>query len=263
MKFPSYFASFCGFISFAGFASAQSPTDISFSGSTVSGAANVGSLAGSFTTTDPTAGDTFSYSFVEGSGDTHNGRFDIQSDQLFVDRDLSSFPSESFLTIRVRTTDASANFFEKEFSLQIVNDSDSDGLDDSWELTYFPDLTTVSGSDNSDSDTLDNLAEQAAGTDPTLTDTDTDGLDDNVEPIPASTTPQSTLDPILSIPIPTVTASTMGRKSIRQMASSPIPISRTPTTTAFLTKTKSRAATTPPFQPTSRPDSCRSSSTKS
>ncbi len=168
MKFPSYFASFCGFISFAGFASAQSPTDISFSGSTVSGAANVGSLAGSFTTTDPTAGDTFSYSFVEGSGDTHNGRFDIQSDQLFVDRDLSSFPSESFLTIRVRTTDASANFFEKEFSLQIVNDSDSDGLDDSWELTYFPDLTTVSGSDNSDSDTLDNLAEQAAGTDPTL-----------------------------------------------------------------------------------------------
>ena len=181
MKFPSYFASFCGFISFAGFASAQSPTDISFSGSTVSGAANVGSLAGSFTTTDPTAGDTFSYSFVEGSGDTHNGRFDIQSDQLFVDRDLSSFPSESFLTIRVRTTDASANFFEKEFSLQIVNDSDSDSLDDSWELTYFPDLTTVSGSDNSDSDTLDNLAEQAAGTDPTLTDTDTDGLDDNVE----------------------------------------------------------------------------------
>ena len=121
MKNSSYFATFCGFISFAGFASAQSPTEISFSGSTVSGAAIVGSLAGSFTTIDPTAGDTFTYSFVEGSGDTHNGRFDIQSDQLFVDRDLSSFPSEGILTIRVRTTDASANFFEKEFKTKDFN----------------------------------------------------------------------------------------------------------------------------------------------
>ena len=60
-------------------------------------------------------------------------------------------------------------------------DSDADGLDDAWELTYFPTLETTTGSANSDSDDLDNLAEQAAWTDPTNSDTDEDGLEDHVE----------------------------------------------------------------------------------
>ncbi len=49
----------------------------------------------------------------------------------------------------------------------------------SW--SYFPDLTTATGSGNNDSDGLSNLQEQSAGTDPTLSDTDGDMLDDDDE----------------------------------------------------------------------------------
>ena len=64
---------------------------------------------------------------------------------------------------------------------QAFVDSDSDGLDDAWELTYYPTLETTTGAANPDSDGLDNLAEQSAGTDPTKSDTDEDGLADHVE----------------------------------------------------------------------------------
>ena len=64
---------------------------------------------------------------------------------------------------------------------QVFVDSDSDGLDDSWELTYFPTLETTTGSANVDGDSLDNLAEQTTGTNPTNSDTDNDGLLDHVE----------------------------------------------------------------------------------
>lgn len=60
-------------------------------------------------------------------------------------------------------------------------DTDDDGLDDAWELSYFPTLETTTGAENSDTDGLDNFAEQAAGTDPTSADTDEDGLEDHVE----------------------------------------------------------------------------------
>lgn len=161
--------------------SPESPTNIDLSATSVSAAANIGSLVGNFTTTDPTPGDTFSYTLVSGTGNDDNGSFEINGDQLRVERDLSGFAPGAFLSIRVLTTDAASSTFEKVFSIELINDSDDDGLDDSWELTYFPNLTTASGSDQSDADGLDNLAEQAAGTNPTLADTDTDGLNDDVE----------------------------------------------------------------------------------
>jgi hypothetical protein len=64
---------------------------------------------------------------------------------------------------------------------QVFIDSDSDSLDDSWELTYFLTLETTTGSANPDADGLDNLAEQTVGTNPTKADTDDDGLQDHLE----------------------------------------------------------------------------------
>ncbi|MDB4434061.1 lamin tail domain-containing protein [Akkermansiaceae bacterium] len=162
-------------------ASTDGPTALSLLGSSVSSAATIGTTVGSFTTIDSTPGDTFSYSLVSGPGNTNNGDFDLQGDQLLVDRDISEFPAGTILSIRVSTTDASSNSFEQTFNIALVADSDGDGLDDAWELTYFPNLTTTSGTDQSDGDNLNNLAEQAAGTDPTLADTDGDTLNDDLE----------------------------------------------------------------------------------
>ena len=75
----------------------------------------------------------------------------------------------------------------------LVGDSDSDGLPDIWEISNFilsgedpvVDAATIlarhSGVTDADSDTLDNLAEFTALTNPNLADTDSDGLNDNIE----------------------------------------------------------------------------------
>nr|MBR9809676.1 hypothetical protein [bacterium] len=60
------------------------------------------------------------------------------------------------------------------------SDSDFDGLPDFWETRFFGDLAQGS-SDNDDNDGLTNLEELNAGSNPTLADSDADGLDDEVE----------------------------------------------------------------------------------
>lgn len=162
-------------------APATGPTDLDLSTTAIARTASIGTQVGALTTTDPTPADTFTYTLVTGAGDTNNGDFEISGSDLITQRSLSEIPPETLLSIRLRTTDALGAFLEKTFFLQLLNDSDNDGLDDSWELTYFNDLTEATGSGNNDTDLLTNSQEQAAGTNPKLADTDSDGLNDDVE----------------------------------------------------------------------------------
>ena len=66
------------------------------------------------------------------------------------------------------------------YTIASLADSDSDGLTDTWENTYFGNLSQNSSGDP-DSDNLTNAEELVAGTDPTKADTDSDGLNDGVE----------------------------------------------------------------------------------
>lgn len=61
-------------------------------------------------------------------------------------------------------------------------DTDGDGLADFWEEVYFPgNLAAMNGAGDNDADGLTNKQEHDRGLDPTKTDTDGDGLPDNVE----------------------------------------------------------------------------------
>ena len=62
----------------------------------------------------------------------------------------------------------------------LAADSDSDGLDDDWELSYLGGLD-ANPSDDPDGDGLDNLQEHTLKTDPSNADTDGDGLSDGAE----------------------------------------------------------------------------------
>ena len=157
------------------------PTDIALSGSTIAATATIGTSVGTLSTTDPTPGDTFTYALVGGSGSTNNADFAIVGDQLQTDRDLSGQPGGTMLSVRIRTTDMDSDSFEKVFLIEVVNDSDGDGLDDTWELTYFNTLGDATGTGDNEPDGLNNLGEQAAGTNPTIADSDGDSLTDGAE----------------------------------------------------------------------------------
>ena len=159
----------------------DSPSEITLSRATVSRSASVGTVIGRFSSIDITPGDTHSYSLVPGTGDVNNGDFAILGDQLRTDRDLTVHSAGTTLSVRVRSTDLDGNSFEKVFPIGVVNDDDGDGLDDDWEVTWFGNTSTATGDGNNDGDLLTNLQEQLLGTNPTLRDSDGDGLADDQE----------------------------------------------------------------------------------
>ena len=60
-------------------------------------------------------------------------------------------------------------------------DIDRDGLEDSWEIANFGNISSQSGSDDADGDGLTNDQEENLGTDPLLADSDGDGISDLAE----------------------------------------------------------------------------------
>ncbi|MFN9914101.1 MAG: cadherin repeat domain-containing protein, partial [Pirellulaceae bacterium] len=82
------------------------------------------SAVGTLSTTDPDAGDTFTYTLVTGTDDTDNDSFNISGNSL---RATSSFDFETkpSYTVRVRTTDQNGLFVEKAFAIQVVNVNES------------------------------------------------------------------------------------------------------------------------------------------
>src|SRR5207245_1167797 len=71
-------------------------------------------------TTDPDAGDTFTYSLVGGTGATDNASFTIAGNQLKTAASFD-FEAKSSYSIRARTTDAGGLFFEKVFTIGVTN----------------------------------------------------------------------------------------------------------------------------------------------
>ena len=105
----------------------SAPTDLSLSASTVAENQPSATAVGTFTSTDPDPGDTFTYARVAGSGDTDNASFAIVGDEL---RTAASFDFEAkaSYSVRVRTTDSAGNFFEKTFTITVtdVNEAPTD-----------------------------------------------------------------------------------------------------------------------------------------
>lgn len=159
---------------------ANGPTDLDLSGSLVSRTAPEGTVVGQLSSTDPTPADSFIYTLVEGQGSDNNADFAIQGNALIVDRQLAEYSSGATLSIRVRSTDASGAWREEVFILQVVTDSDGDGLDDSWELQHFQNLAATANGDPDD-DGLNNLGEMQEGTLPLDADSDDDSLSDGAE----------------------------------------------------------------------------------
>jgi hypothetical protein len=118
------------------------PTNISLSNSSVLENQPAGTPVGNFSTFDPDAGNTFTYSLAGGAGGADNGKFAITNGTLYTGGFLD-VAVQTTQSIRVRTTDQGGLWFEKVFTVtptpdlqarKIVNVSTAP--DGNWTLTF-------------------------------------------------------------------------------------------------------------------------------
>ncbi|MFM2216931.1 MAG: Calcium-dependent protease precursor [Planctomycetota bacterium] len=98
----------------------DAPSDIAVSSNTTPENAGVNSLVGTLSTTDPDAGDTFTYTLVTGTGDTDNTAFNIDGSSLRASNNFD-FETQSSYSLRIRSTDAAGLFFEKIVTVNVSN----------------------------------------------------------------------------------------------------------------------------------------------
>lgn len=96
----------------------SAPTALALSPTTIDENVPANTVIGSFTTTDPDPGNTFTYSLVSGEGSNDNSAFLINGSQLQIN--LSpDFETQSTYSIRVRTTDQGGLSLDKVLTIAI------------------------------------------------------------------------------------------------------------------------------------------------
>ncbi len=98
----------------------SAPTAINLSSASVAENQPTNTSVGTFSTTDPDAGDTFTYTLVAGTGDTGNTSFNISGNALRTSASFN-YEGQSSYSIRVRSTDAGGLWVETPFTITITN----------------------------------------------------------------------------------------------------------------------------------------------
>ena len=99
------------------------PTDIQLSANSIPENSAIGTPIGTFATTDPDAGDTFTYAKVNGSGSADNASFDIVGDELRA-AERFNFEAKASYSIRVRSLDSGGEFRVEQFTITVTNAND-------------------------------------------------------------------------------------------------------------------------------------------
>ena len=107
-------------ITVADVAENQAPTDILLSAATIAENSAIGAVIGTFSTVDPDAGDSFTYSLASGTGDTNNASFTIDGSSLKANAAFN-FEVKSSYSVRIRSTDQGGLTFEKAFTITVTN----------------------------------------------------------------------------------------------------------------------------------------------
>lgn len=100
----------------------EAPTDIALSHNSVAEHTTAGGIVGTFSTADPDEQDTFAYALVAGDGDIDNRSFAIAvSGNALILRDTPDYETKSSYSIRVRSTDSGGLYYEKSFTIHIID----------------------------------------------------------------------------------------------------------------------------------------------
>ena len=99
------------------------PTNIALDNALLAENQPIGTLVGNLSSSDPDAGDSFTYSLVSGSGGTDNASFSINGTGL-VTAGMFNYEARNSYNIRIRSTDAGGMAFEKAFVIAVTNLND-------------------------------------------------------------------------------------------------------------------------------------------
>jgi hypothetical protein len=98
----------------------ETPTNIGLSSSSISENVPTGTTIGTLSATDPDAGDTFTFSLVDGGTYPDNSAFNIDGTTLKSSA-IFNHESKSSYSIRVRVTDAGGLTFDKTLTITITD----------------------------------------------------------------------------------------------------------------------------------------------
>jgi gliding motility-associated-like protein len=96
------------------------PSNITLSNATIDENNAVGASIGTLASTDPDAGDSFTYSLVSGAGSTDNSKFTLSGNTLKA-AEAFDFETKSSYSIRIQTSDAGGLSFQKTLSISITD----------------------------------------------------------------------------------------------------------------------------------------------
>ncbi|MEQ9165103.1 MAG: cadherin domain-containing protein, partial [Fulvivirga sp.] len=133
-----------------GAATNNAPINITLSASSITENNAVNAVIGTLSSTDPDAGNTFTYSLVAGTGSTNNGSFNINGSQLRASQ-VFDYETKGTYSIRIRTTDQGGLFFDKMFTITI-----NDATENNSPIDLVPTKTNIS-ENNSVNDLVGNL----------------------------------------------------------------------------------------------------------
>ena len=119
----------------------EAPTDLDLSATSVPENQPTGTAVGNLSTTDPDAGDTHTYGFASGVGDTDNNRFQITNGVLETAQSFD-FEAQGPFSIRVKTTDAGSLTREETYSISLTDVNDAPDLS---AATYSLDENSANG----------------------------------------------------------------------------------------------------------------------
>ena len=98
----------------------EAPTNVALSIASIPENKPVNTEIGTFSTTDPDSGNTFTYSLVSGTGSTDNASFHISGNRL-LSSIVFDYETKNSYSIRVRTADQGGLYFEKIFTISVTD----------------------------------------------------------------------------------------------------------------------------------------------
>ncbi len=98
----------------------KAPENVTLSHNSAVENTTAGGMVGTFSTTDPDAGETFAYMLTAGAGDTDNKSFTISDNKLFLAVTPDYEVKDSY-SIRVRSLDSGGLYVEKTFTIHVTD----------------------------------------------------------------------------------------------------------------------------------------------